>query len=395
MKRLSQKRRQHLRRHAWLAAKRRRLERAKRAARRTLAARGSSFDQIESKKWITAFRDGAHVRALILGGPRPVPALLSLTENYQPTVDFLRDLKAGLVSTWRPTSRRRRPGRRGAPQIFTNYWDFTQIKQISVPVALMIASEYDRIGKRGGSPPYAIDLEHWDPAVRAMLEAIGFLSLCGVTPRTSPIIQGSDWRVLRFESGQKADGQRVDDLLQELGVNTLLADPGMYEAIVEALANTRHHAYPERWNFREPHYPGWWMTGYVDQRDQSMLVVVYDRGISIPVALADPTNPWEHFAMWQRLMSRLLGRAPTWDDTSADGAAIAAAMRVGRSSTGLEFRGRGLATFESALAAFARGTLTIRSRSGEYIKHRGSKASYRTHGSPIDGTLITWHVSKQ
>lgn len=393
MKRLSEEHKARLRRVAFASAKRRLAERTRRRARLLAGAR-VAIDSAP-RRWVKAFRDGVYLPALVIGDPRPVPANLSLIDNYEATATFLQDLHRGITDNWRPAPRSRRRARRGSPPIYRTYWDFTQIERITAPVALMVASEYDRIRKRGGWRPHAIDFENWRPSVRAMLDDIGFLALCGVTEKPeAPILEGAGWRVLRLESGTSADGERVGQLLQRLGLDAISDEPALYEALIEALANTRHHAYPEGLLYREPHYPGWWMTGFLDYQAKSMTIAVYDRGVTIPITLADPTNEWEHYPHWRRLMMRATGRTPTLQDTSADGASIAAAMKVGKSSTGLDFRGRGLKAFEDALSMSGEGVLTIRSRSGEYVRERGSKARYRSHSTPIDGTLITWRVGR-
>lgn len=374
-------------RRARLSAKRNRVSRIKQAIRRSHKL--PAFDK--SGRWINVYRDGKFSLTRVLNEPRPVPAVLSFEENFEETAKFLQDLRVGLTSSFSSNRRNRRRSLKRVP-VFSRYWDFTLIERITVPVALIVASEYDRLRKCGGWRPYAIDFENWRPDVRALLDSIGFLSLCGVHHSDGTILEGVGWKVLRFESGTRADGERVEELLKALGVDTVFGDPRLYEAMIEALANTRHHAYPELHEFPEPHFPGWWMTGYVD--NDSMLITVYDKGISIPAALADPANAWQHHAGWERLMGRLLGRMPHPSDMTADGAAIAAAMKVGRSSTGLEFRGRGLKTFEDALDAFPGGRLTIRSRAGEYRKDRGSKGRYNTRPTAIDGTLIIWRVAR-
>ncbi|MCK1507193.1 hypothetical protein [Bradyrhizobium sp. 18] len=387
MKKLNFHQKLRQQRHARYSQKRNQLSRIKRALRRS--HRLPAFDK--SGRWINVYRDGKFSLTRVLNQPRPVPAILSFENNYEETAQFLRDLRVGLTASFSTNRHSRRRNEKSVP-VFNRYWDFTLINRISVPVALIVASEYDRLRKCGGWRPYAIDFENWRPEVRVMLDSIGFLSLCGVHHQAGAIVGGAGWKVLRFESGLKADGERVEELLKELGVDTVFGDPRLYEAMIEALANTRHHAYPEGHSFSEPHFPGWWMTGFVDEK--SMLITVYDKGISIPAALADPRNAWEHHAGWEKLMARLLRRDVSISDTSADGAAIAAAMKVGRSSTGHEFRGRGLKTFEDALDAFPRGRLTIRSRAGEYRKDSGSKGRYTTRPTPIDGTLIIWRVAR-
>src|SRR5437764_15225893 len=140
MKRLSEKRKARLRRVAFASAKRRLAERAKRKAG-LLAGAGVAIAG-SPRRWVRAYRDGVYIPALVIGDPRPVPANLSLIQNYEATTTFLQELHRGITQNWRPIPRGRRRARRGSPPIYRTYWDFTQIESISAPVALMIASGY-------------------------------------------------------------------------------------------------------------------------------------------------------------------------------------------------------------------------------------------------------------
>jgi len=321
-----------------------------------------------------------------------MPEVLSLAENYNETAGFLLHLRDGLTGNWQ-----RMRHQRGRPQEegrfgYRTYWDFTTIRRIAIPVALMIASEYDRVRRSGLWRPHAIDYDQWDPHVRSMLDQIGFLSMCGVEDPEPTILKGDGWRLLRFESGTGASGERVGDLLLQLGLDAIVADPTLYEAVVEALANTRHHAYPGNYYYPPPHVPGWWMTGAVDEGSKSITLVVYDHGVTIPVSLADPRNDWALLPKWRQLLARLTGAPPTVEDTDLDGVAIAAAIKVGTTSTGLSFRGRGLKSLEIALDMCKGGEIAIRSRHGEYRKKKGGRPEYMSHPVPVNGTLVAWHL---
>lgn len=321
-----------------------------------------------------------------------MPEVLDLSTNYEETAEFLQELRSSIVRNWTsPPDRHRRRARQKAPVHLRSYWDFALIKKISVPVALMIASEFAQMSARGMWMPGAVNYEKWDPKVRAMLQQVGFLAMSGVTAPVPTFVPGNGWKLMRLQSGAKADGQRVDELLRALGVNTIAGSPALYEAIIEALANTRHHAYPKGVEFPEPHLANWWMTGAIDTSQKTIGLVVYDHGVSIPVTLSDPKNQWSLLPKWQRIMRRITGVAATGDPT-ADGLSIAAAIKVGATSTQLPFRGRGLQSFEAALSMCRDGQIFIRSRSGEYWKQKGRSPSYRSRYPAINGTLITWRL---
>lgn len=162
----------------------------------------------------------------------------------------------------------------------------------------------------------------------------------------------------------------------------------MYSAIVEALTNTRHHAYPQDHVFRKPHYPGWWLTGFVDNKSRRVRISVYDRGLSIPGTLLT----WDKYATFDRLWKKAFSGSPDPEDTSRDGTAIALAMETGRTSTGEGYRGKGLPSMEEALDLCVDGHLTIYSRSGEYRRWKGRSPHHVNRLASIGGTLVSWDL---
>lgn len=312
-------------------------------------------------------------RATLVGRARPVPAVLSFRKNYEATAGFLEQVREGLSSGWQAPQTSPHAGRR-RHLLFTNYWDFSKIKMISAPVALVVASHYNLAVHRFGARPYALEYDRWQPDVRASLEQIGFLELCGVnrSQGEEPISDRSGSRLLKLSSGDVADGARVSELLTRLGVDALQDDPRIYEAIVEAITNTCQHAYPRNGTLDALGH-SWWMTGFVKNAAKKVLIIVtYDHGISIPVTLATLTNKWPWRERANALVARMIGAAPSVNDTSHDGNWIAAAMEVGRTATMEENRGRAcLATSvssgcvkpaRSSSGAAAVNTCTLRGR---------------------------------
>lgn len=270
-----------------------------------------------------------------------------------------------------------------------SFWDFSSIKRITPAVALVIASEYDRVRRKNGWLPRAVDLEKWDPGVRAMLLGVGFFELTGVhRPNGAAFIGGETWSMLRFRCGDTTDGEQVEHLLSELGLAEAVENPELYEAIVEALVNTKHHAYPTTHEFPEPHVPGWWLTGFVDRKSRRLRISFFDQGLTIPGTL----QAWDRYSKFRRNWYRLVGKEPDPDDTSRDGAAIALAMAVGRTSTGEGYRGKGLPAIEEAVNLSKEGRLAIFSRCGEYRRSKGGKPHHVDRNVPIGGTLIIWDM---
>lgn len=349
-------------------------------------------DQIRRAKLITIRSARGDESARVVEPARPVPAILSLNRNFEETSKFIfnvrESLADGCADEYMPKSNQHLKAIERSHKNLKTYFDFSMIEEISASVALILAAEYDCYRRVGGFVPGAVDMHLWKPEVRAILEGIGFLDMAGVRKQGPTYLEGSDWKILRFKSGSEADGEQVGNLLSELGVDAALDNPELYGAILEALVNTRHHAYPKDVAFSAPFFPGWWLTGFVDHGSRRLRISVYDRGLSIPGTL----QTWDKYSLFQRAWRRVFSILPDPDDVSRDGSAIALAMEVGRSSTGEGYRGKGLPSMEDALDLCVEGAITIYSRTGEYRRLKGQKPHYVNRNASIGGTLVTWDL---
>jgi len=162
----------------------------------------------------------------------------------------------------------------------------------------------------------------------------------------------------------------------------------LYDALVEATENTRHHAYPEDGHFHHQHVNRWWITGAVDVDHKKITIVAYDQGITIPGSLPR----WAGHNYVLKGLRRLLGWEPPPDDTTYDGARLRFAVTKPRSSTGLEERGKGLPLLKRIIDECAQGSLRIVSRCGEFVYETGKKPRSRQLQTPMAGTLIEWEL---
>jgi len=124
------------------------------------------------------------------------------------------------------------------------------------------------------------------------------------------------------------------------------------------------------------------MLGHVHAEQQEVRVVFMDQGIGIPRHLPRK-HTMEHI---RAMLSLLPGFEP--DDAQM----IRASMLVGRTSTGLTNRGKGMKQLRKILEEAGAGKLRILSNAGEY-EYTGSRAERLTNYSDsIRGTLIEWRV---
>jgi len=342
------------------------------------------------EEWHTSYRRGRLERVTISGEKQDVPEILNLEINYEETADFLRRLRIGL---------RRKDGRRDhTPSRRTKkiggYWDFARIKQISTEVALIIASEYESAQSfvRHWSPS-AIDIHTWDRGVFNLLYNIGFFELANVDLKNSElVIESKNFKILKLVGGKLSDGDVIYNLFEKLcspkelgfGDDVLL---NINSAMMEAVLNSVEHAYKEN-NSLSKYQHRWWITGALDFSKRLLKFVVFDRGKTIPVTL----NTWDRYPAVQRVFRFLGQEAPDPKDSSRDGTAIAAAMAVGKTSTKLPNRGKGLAQIESVTQFCQESKIRIYSRCGSYEKTTRRKATHVNRNTAIGGTLTVWDV---
>jgi hypothetical protein len=148
------------------------------------------------------------------------------------------------------------------------------------------------------------------------------------------------------------------------------------------MTNAGQHAYPaDGFEHIPPGYKRWWMTGSWDAAARCMRVLLLDLGVGIPATLPR-SGGWEQI---RGLLSKLSG--------NDDAAMIAAAVEVGRSSTGQAGRGNGLDEIRRFVECSTRGRLRILSGRGEVVYSTGrDQPDQRVLDEPFSGTLIEWEV---
>lgn len=343
---------------------------------------------------ITVFRD--HQRMSARAGQRiEMPGTFCLDRNPDETIAFLEMMRARVLRhamAARVAVKRRN---RAGPPFVESYFDFGAMKELGVSAALILAALFDRQKMITGWRLATIDEHLWEPSVRALLWALGFHELLKMHPEGEHTLNVGNVRVLRFVSGDNADGSlagQLQETLAELlpdeeGQKLLYAEP--YGGIFEAILNSWNWAYPEGHHWEVPPLKKWWMTGAVDLSRNSVSIVVYDQGVTIPFSLPQ----WRHWGELQARLQRLanrLGFAGPPDDPRNDGAAIALATKIARSRTNLPQHGKGLHTMREVAERARHGRLRILSRHGEYVWERGRKPVVRSRDAAVRGTLIEW-----
>jgi len=329
------------------------------------------------------------------------PQVMCIHANRTQCVTWLAELREQLTQalTWNNNRAARRRAsaapRSSRGNNIRQYWDYSQIKELTPHMALLIAAEYDRFRRKTNRRLTAVNVQDWQPSVFQAFEALGFFKILLMQGRGPAHRDLGGIRVLEMRSGESADPVAPGELIEEL--EELIADISptsnvdferLMGALKEGVFNAHEHAYPADRVDLTVRQPSWWITGAVDPLAGRLSIIVYDQGITIPASL--PTSS-RSAAVSRWIQQHLSWTTFAWDQTD-DGLAIAAAMEVSKSATGHAYRGKGLHEMEAVMDTCASGVLRILSRRGEYIAHAKAPAEYLTHALPLYGTLIEWHV---
>ena len=285
------------------------------------------------------------------------------------------------------------------PQMRTGLFDFlTELRNTSVRSGVQIVLDFSRTERIHSSGAAFLIAEiarakavgvaslqgrrSSTPLVEEVLQQIGvYESLglaCDVPPQSESVIH---WRVA---TGTLAEGVKGGSILEQY--DGRLAEgltKGLYDGLVEAMTNTVHHAYPDTSEGRmRRHGVGkrWWMLS--QEKDGELTVAICDLGIGIPKSLPR-TKTYSSTTVRDFWRNSGLDRS--------DGSAISVAVQLGRTSTQLKQRGKGLADIVEAVRISEGGVLMINSNRGIFTVE-GAKESVFNHSRSSNGTLINWTV---
>jgi hypothetical protein len=286
------------------------------------------------------------------------------------------------------------------------YTSMRSVKEISTSAALVLAAEYERKMKSMDESAPLFELEHWDKSLLNKLDQIGFLEKFGYHfPKTGDQSLYTDVMTVPFYSGTRSEMEKVDKKLLKLvehidpkfkiGADMLLA---LNSAVGEATTNTREHAYKDYHQFQYPHVGRWWATGAASASTRTIVVSLYDQGVTIPVSY--PRLPF---------FQSIFGKLDLFDASERrlyvnDAKLIQAATVYGKSGrdshsgSGNKNRvgGFGLPQIKDAINLCRGGALMILSRGGRYIYElTGGVQSEQldTYDCSVGGTLIEWTVT--
>lgn len=214
-----------------------------------------------------------------------------------------------------------------------------------------------------------------DNIVEQLFKHLGLLSKLG---RNSGLAVTADNVVnWHYATGSDATTSAFKALLfqHSEAMGGVLVRSNLYDCMSEAVTNTKKHAYPKESEFLN----NWWM--FSQARDDILQVAICDLGIGIPKSLLDKPQMEDYL---RKLY--MIGRQSSHDKTL-----IKLASSTSRSSTGLEYRGKGLPQMLDFIKNQDEGGFRAQSGAGSYTYNASSKKDKAvTHRQSIKGTLVQW-----
>ncbi len=374
----------------YIFRKRLRLTRARDELRRRLLhskfkpilSKGSAASVAESINKVVAPVGGASSPKFVEGRGirrRPTtfivpPADFSLRRQYDEVASFLSHLRD---LTYNQMVFKKRP--------FAI--DFSALKSLSPGAALILAAELYRIQKFSDFKLRAVKEKSWDPSIKGILNDLGLFELLQTPNILANESLGHDdaIEIIKYQVDDEVTGEKCGELLDKLAeiAGSINAEHFIYAGLVEALKNSKQHAYNESEQWFGVNPGTWFMTGAYNSHEQKLTAAVFDLGVGIPQTLPR-SSLWEHVRPYYSKMG----------GTNDDGKMIAAAMEYGRSRTESQGRGNGLPVMMRLLDHHD-GYLRIISGRGEVTYDSLTKIIQNfSHTESIGGTLIEWSIKK-
>lgn len=255
-----------------------------------------------------------------------------------------------------------------------------------------------RLAEVGSQVPPAINIHKWSDPVFSKLYEIGYFHTIGMTEEVEvQYLEKNEGtvRVLPIVTGRTAaELEAIAVKLQDLRAFLRGDDEGMSEevelalnsALGEALINVSAHAYDDSYDFKYRHIGCWWVTAEANRELNTMTVVVYDQGATIPRTL-----PYR--STWDKISSAVARKVTGAEEFEFqyDGAYIEGAMRLNATRTGETNRGYGLPQMVEFVDICGAGSITVFSRGG-VCRYDGKSYTTDSFQHSVGGTLVEWKI---
>ncbi len=263
--------------------------------------------------------------------------------------------------------------------------DFSKISSISTSAALVLASTVDQWKERVRGKLKA-DLPSWQADITRLLCQMGYFELLGLKkpPIKWPVGEITFLPLMRGKVGGEDSGAMAKQLRLNIEniVGGSIKKHFLFEGLSEAITNVSQHAYT---NVIDDKRKYWWLSASFNSVTRELCVTFYDKGAGIPKTL--PAH---------KLFEKIKLVFDAWSDSKK----IEAAMEIGRTSSGMEERGKGLQNLIEFAKAHEIGKVRVSSLRGCFEEayetgQSGKQEMGRTrtdYKHSVGGTLIEWSV---
>lgn len=265
--------------------------------------------------------------------------------------------------------------------------DMSGVRRMIVDAALLFKAELSRLTQLRG-----IRIEAIAPTshrTQQVLKQTGIDRLLNLNIELEP--NREDVIHWRIADGSRAgvDPRSLEPMMEDIEEVTGLATHPVYQGIIESIGNCAEHAYKDHPDvtWRMPENPSWWVFQQV--KDGVLMVVVCDLGIGVNRAL--PLTLASELGLLRKLM-HVVRRTKGEDARS-----LLAAMEYGRSSTGLQQRGKGMKNAHAVINDHGEGDFYAMSNKGCYVYRKSSPSAEGQHKTvklrhSIHGTILGWRL---
>lgn len=306
------------------------------------------------------------------------PKVLSLNENYLETIDFFRSIK----TVARVLDIRSRLGLKADTAFSIG---LSKVEHISIRCAVMFTAEVDRLCRVG-----RVSLNYSGDIVRAheplqLLWQLGFFKYLKMRQHVDPDQTVLGHRAaIQIISGLKCPDSEFDEFNSRLNkICTEYQGLAIIEgAMTEAMLNVVHHAYLKEIELEFPHCGHrWWATAAYNEVEREMRFLVYDQGHGIARTL--PATGYQDLLM--DLYS--VDTTTVWRQ---DSILIEAALKMSRTRTRLDGRGKGFGDIQLPLRLIDGSRLRIVSGFAEVMVRHNRQPQAAPLEKHVGGTLLEW-----
>lgn len=275
--------------------------------------------------------------------------------------------------------------------ITLNNIDFSNTTYVDLSTLLVATAEVDICHKR-----MQHNIKHnYNKNIAYLLYELGFFDLLG--KRTAPVsVQSSSISFLRYQSSDTGDGEKIDNLknqLHQMTAKSLLGVVGFdfYNSVSEAVNNSIKWAYKQNECYKK-----WWLSAAYHKKQRIITISLYDRGLTIPHTIRNPDKKFEK-TIWQKVRDKI--------KDSYDVDVIKLAMELShkhynsqnktKSSSGEISRGKGLRQMLEFVENKDGSIYIISGHALCNFSIQNDKLSIKEErklSTPLSGTLIEWRL---